>query len=149
MDFKKLIMACMVPTILLLVLKVLDIVMSTAFEKIASLLCLSGVGFFVLELLAQLYAGYAATKMHKLGIPGAIVVSTLSALLSTVISQIILVVLVLAMLLPPHALNPLGAQGISTLDWFGFVISSLIMLVIDFAAGIILGAIGGFIGQRM
>jgi len=146
-DLKKLSIACFVPTLLLVVLDIFDIVINFSLSKTS--LCIIpfivAIGMFLLERLVQLYAGYAATKRYKLDIMGAILVSTFSGFVASIVSQLFLGVLVLTALMPPEALNPIGMSAPRWVEW---AVSSIILIVINIVTGVVLGAIGGFIGQR-
>ncbi len=136
MDFKKIITAAMIPTIVLIVLGVINALLNFVITKYLPLLCflpaLLTLPIYVIDLVVLGYAGYSAAKKYQLDLVGAALTGALAGFMSSVISQIVSVVL---------------AAATGTLNILGWVIVSVVLVVAAVMFGLLLGAIGGFLGQ--
>lgn len=152
MDFKRIINAAMVPTIILVVLGIIGTILGFLLGKFLPFIggiigIVLGLGIFVVECLILGWAGYSAAKKYQLDVVGAALTGALSAFVASIINGIISIVLSLVGLMPVVSSNPLETTigGAATLVFLliGLVIGVVIYTVI----GVVLGAIGGFLGQ--
>lgn len=136
MDFKKIISAAMIPTIVLVVLGIVNAVISVVITKYLPLLCfipmLLSLPIYVINLIILGWAGYSAAKKYQLDLVGAALTGVLAAFVSSIISQIVLLVLQLA-------------TGL--FDLLQWVLISVLIIIAAVVLGAVLGAIGGFLGQ--
>lgn len=136
MDFKKIISAAIVPTIILIVLGIINAAVNSLVLKYFPLLCfiptILSLLIYIIDLLVLGWAGYSAAKKYQFDLVGSALVGLLAGLVSSVVSQIVLLILQLV---------------IGTFNILSWVLVSAFFVVAAIVAGAVLGAIGGFLGQ--
>ncbi|QLJ52253.1 MAG: hypothetical protein Sv326_0078 [Candidatus Fermentimicrarchaeum limneticum] len=147
MDFKKIINVALIPTLVLVVLGVINAVLNLVLSE--GVLGIIGIvitlGIFAVSCLVLAYAGYSATKKNKLGLFSAALVGAVAGFVSSIINGIINLVL---MFVNP-ATSSITAEGGSLYMVAGGLIAVVIGVIFWFVAAAVLGVIGGFIGQKM
>jgi hypothetical protein len=152
MDFKKIISIALIPIVALVVLGVINAVSGVVLNS--GLLAIVGfvisVGIFAISCLILAYSGYSATKKNKLDLLSAALVGGIAGFVSAVINGIIGLILMAAGLSAVASQIPTetGATGTAVIVGIGIVVV-LLGIGFWFVAGLVLGAIGGFVGQRM
>jgi uncharacterized membrane protein len=147
MDFKKIINVALIPAVAMIVLGVIGAVLGFALSSVPFVPLLVGLGFFAIDCLIMLYAGYSATK-QKLDLISAALVGAIAAFVASIINGIIGIVLMLvgvSTVAGSATGAAIGGAGMLIIGIIGLVLGAVINLVI----GAVLGAIGGFIGQKM
>lgn len=155
MDFKKIINAALIPTVVLIVIGVIGTILGFALSTFVPLAgaiaaIVLGLGIFVVNCLVLGWAGYRAARNYKLDILGAALTGSLAALIAGIVNSIVSLVLNLAGVLPAAAAasNQLGAATTGAFVLVAFAIGFVIGIVFNIVIGGVLGAIGGFIGQK-
>jgi len=152
MDLKKVITATLVPAVLLTVFGVINTVLNFVINTYVPLLCflplILTLIMFVISCAILLYAGYAAARKYQLDIVGASLTGLLAGLVSSIIVQLVSLVLILVGILPSASSNPLGAAASGAFNLIGWIIWSVLVIGAYTVVGAVLGAIGGLIGRK-
>ncbi len=152
MDFKKIISAAMIPTVILVVLgiigSVLGVLLGMFLPGIGGIIALVlGLGVFVLECLILGWGGYSAVKKYQFDLVGAALTGAVAGFVSGLINSIVSVILSLFATVPAASSNPTQALYGGAAALLCGPVMVIASAVFGAVIGAVLGAIGGFLGR--